>query len=887
MTHIIGTAGDDRGVDALHGTADDDLIEGFQGRDELFGGDGSDELDGGEDADKMYGGKGNDIYHVDNAGDLVVELAGEGSDTVFAARAYTLTNNVEKLVLTGSGNYQGNGNALNNSLIGNDGNNRLNGGDGNDTIGGGLGDDTLDGGSGLDTLNGGDGNDRYFLDKAADVVVEYSHHGSDTVFINGTYTLGANVENLTMTGDGNRFGTGNALDNVMTGNAGNNTLGGSDGNDIIDGGLGADTMRGGMGDDTFYVDNPGDAVVEYSGQGTDTVITGSSYELFPNVENLTLTGTADIYGIGNSLDNLLIGNAGANSLDGKRGADTMIGGAGNDTYTVDNAGDTVSEDAGGGVDTVIAAFSYTLGANVENLLLGSHALNGTGNSLDNTLSGSALDNDLDGAAGADSMSGKLGNDTYHVDNAGDQVHESTNAGIDTVMSSVSYTLSDNVENLVLSGGNLNGTGNGLDNSLTGTAGNNTLNGGAGADLLAGGAGNDTYIVDNLADVILENPGEGTDTVRSSQSYGLSDNLENLFLTGTANIDGTGNAGNNLIMGNAGDNSLDGGDGTDTLDFTGHQAVIVDLVAGTATGADIGSDHLVSIDKVIGTTFDDSLTGAGVQTLTGGAGNDTYYVGSTSIHLVEAAGGGTDTVVSSVNFALDFNFENLTLSGTDSLTGRGNRYDNVIIANDAGDILNGYGGNDTLIGGAGNDSLFDGGGTAMMRGGLGNDTYRVDGIGSVVDEDADGGIDTIVTTRSYSLVGLNVENLSVSVNDDAQKYYLTGNELNNTLHGGNEHDVLSGGAGDDILTGGGNGPGFENVGDTFVFSPGFGHDTVTDFQPNDERDVYHVDGLDFSAFDGTGRTVHTYEDGNNLVYDWGDGDVLTLLNMSFAAFDISG
>src|SRR5438034_984500 len=226
----------------------------------------------------------------------------------------------------------------------------------------------------------------------------------------------------------------------------------------------------------------------------------------------------------------------------------MVGGTGNDTYVVDNAADAVTENLGEGIDTVRASISYTLGANLENLMLtGSASIDGTGNELNNVLTGNSGDNTLDGRTGADTMAAGAGNDTYVVDNAGDVVAENPGEGIDTVRASISYTLGVNVENLTLTGSaDINATGNELSNVLSGNGGNNVLDGGAGADAMAGGAGNDTYVVDNAGDVVIENAGEGVDTVLSSVSYVTPANVENLTLTGSGDINATGNELNNVL-----------------------------------------------------------------------------------------------------------------------------------------------------------------------------------------------------------------------------------------------------------------------------------------------------------------------------------------------------
>ncbi|HYD16885.1 MAG TPA: hypothetical protein VEF76_00230 [Patescibacteria group bacterium] len=158
--------------------------------------------------------------------------------------------------------------------------------------------------------------------------------------------------------------------------AGNDVITGDSGSNTLDGGAGADTLTGGGGNDTYIVDNVGDVVA--AGDDFETVRSSIDYVLASGLDNLVLTGAADLTGTGNSGANTLIGNGGSNTLDGGAGVDVLIGGGGNDTYIVDSASDVVS--AGAGIDTVKAGYSYTLGANQENLLLtGSAPVNGTGN----------------------------------------------------------------------------------------------------------------------------------------------------------------------------------------------------------------------------------------------------------------------------------------------------------------------------------------------------------------------------------------------------------------------------------------------------------------------------------------------------------------------------
>ncbi len=412
---------------------------------------------------------------------------------------------------------------------------------------------------------------------ATDEQIRSVLNGLTAIEIRGEYRSGADtggLDNFRLTAAANtRIGTdgvdtvrGTGLADQLFGFAGNDIIIAGSGDDRLDGGAGNDRMTGGLGNDIYVVEQTGDVVTEAANGGFDTVEAWITHTLAAEVEQLVLKGAAAINGVGNALDNVLIGNGAANVLNGGVGADSMTGGLGDDIYVVDNAGDVVTEASNAGIDTVRTTISYTLGANVENLaLLGNGAVNGTGNTLSNSLTGNIAANILDGAGGADSMAGGRGDDIYMVNLAGDVVIEAFNEGVDTVRASVSYTLSANVENIEAFGnGSIQLTGNGLANRVIGGAGNNRLDGGAGADVMIGGKGSDTYVVDQTGDVVTELPGEGDDTVESFITYTLGDNVENLRLQGTAALTGVGNALNNLLYGNSGANILHGGDGKDYL-----------------------------------------------------------------------------------------------------------------------------------------------------------------------------------------------------------------------------------------------------------------------------------------------------------------------------------
>ncbi len=252
-------------------------------------------------------------------------------------------------------------------------------------------------------------------------------------------------------------------------------------------------MDGGDGIDTldYSADSNGVVVNLKTGIATGTTADGDK---FKNFENVTGTVYDDVL-TGDDNDNVLDGVSGNDTLIGGLGHDTLKGGTGSNIYVIDDADDTIVEAAGGGTDLVKTSLgTYTLTANVENLTLTGNANStGIGNALANTLTGNDSDNTLDSGKGAaDSLYGGKGNDTYVVHQAGDYIYEyNTTDGTDTVIADVSYTLNGwYIENLTLAegAGDINGTGQYWDNTITGNSGKNTLDGGALNDVLIGGGG---------------------------------------------------------------------------------------------------------------------------------------------------------------------------------------------------------------------------------------------------------------------------------------------------------------------------------------------------------------------------------------------------------------
>ncbi|MEF8701743.1 MAG: calcium-binding protein [Candidatus Accumulibacter sp. UW26] len=644
-------------------------IFAYGGNDYVYGGDDNDTLDGGTGDDYVYGGDGNDVLD-----------GGAGKDYLY-----------------GSGG--------NDSVFGQTGEDSLYGDDGNDTLDGGAGDDYLVGGQGADTyiLSKAGGQDRIanyddddsvdvakFTDVATTDVTGITRYGDHLVLQYGTLGGQLTVEDYfysdsatyyridtfdftnadwSVTDIKSRvitpgtelaesiYGYNNGTNRIFA-YGGNDYVYGGDGNDSLDGGAGNDTISGYDGDDTLLGQNGADRM--YGNSGNDT----------------------------------LRGGVGDDYLEGNEGADTYLI-ARNDghdviySYEPDSAVDkiqfsdvTLCDITGanrvntndfvlsyGTVSQVTVKYHFSAaqyqmgqivfsdGATIDKVVMGTVA--------GESLAGSATSNDfIIGAGGADLMTGFAGDDVYLTD-GGDSITEGAGGGTDTVLSSVTYSLASNLENLVLLAGAVNGTGNGANNLLCGNAAANVLDGGVGADTMVGGLGNDTYLCDNAGDVVTELAGQGTDTVKSYVTRSLAapgwTEVENLTLRGTSAINGTGNARANTLVGNDAANVLDGG--------------------------------------------------AGADAMLGGKGNDTYLCDHAGDIVTELAGQGIDTVKSYVTRSLSTagwtEVENLTLRGSSAINGTGNAWANTLVGNDAANTLNGATGNDKLTGGAGSDRFqFD-------------------------------------------------------------------------------------------------------------------------------------------------------------------------------------
>jgi Ca2+-binding RTX toxin-like protein len=625
------------------GTAGNDTLTGTDGRDRLLGLAGDDVIAGGFGDDVLDGGAGNDILYGGFSG--TQSWAGAGNDTYVFARGYgrdaiydydTTPGNVDTVRLAG----------LNQSDV---------------------------------TLSR-DTNNMYITINGTSDQLQVAGWGSGAAyrierieFADGSVLQGAALDLIPFLGtDGADTITATAGSDVIRGLGGNDTLYSGAGDDMLDGGTGNDVLFGGT---NGYAANAGagnDTYVFGRGYGSDTIV---DYDTTPgnldtillrdlnaadvtlrrdaNTFYVTVNGASDVLrvqdwgsSVASRVERLVfadgsvmdakalamvpyLGTAGADSITGTWDNEVMRGLGGNDTMWGGDGDDVL--DGGDGDD------------NLKGEAGNDAVLGGAGNDL---LYGGAGNDVLDGGTGDDRMYGSTGDDTYYVDSASDRLYEYLNEGIDTVVSSIDFTLADNFENLTLQGNAVRGTGNsaanvlrgnGLDNRLSGGAGDDYIDGGAGNDTMLGGTGNDTFVVDSAGDIVVENANEGIDTVRSSITYTLGDNVENLQLSGSGASNGTGNALANTITGNDAANVLSGGAGADVISGGGGN----DTIFG---GADA--------DQLDGGLGDDVVNGdAGDDVIEGGSGYDVLRGGADNDRITDSAGGavmdggdGADTLV---------------------------------------------------------------------------------------------------------------------------------------------------------------------------------------------------------------------------------------------------
>jgi Ca2+-binding RTX toxin-like protein len=877
---------------------DDHLVAGYY-TGTLFGGDGDDVVDGrgSQYLQSVDGGAGNDTLYT-NSNTFASAYGGDGDDLIYAHGLVHGDAGNDHIVMQVT-YYQGQvfadagddiieASSVGNFMVGGAGADTINGAGGADTlISGdltgpssstaaddmGLDHDVLSGGGGNDVfaaglgddVDGGAGNDTLSLSLGGSLSgVTFSTAG----LVSGapTTVFGAAISNIetlaylrgTEFADTLTLATQTTLLTVDAG-AGDDVVTSSNSSVSLSGGAGADRFTSGLAGDIFD-GGAGIDTVDYGLYATGVTVNlstgvGAGGDQLTNVENVDGAAQADAL-TGNSGANVLRGLAGNDTLDGQFGADTMIGGLGDDTYVVSDLTDQVVEADSEGTDLVLSSVNYTLPANVENLTL-QGAVNGVGNALANVITGGPGANVLDGAGGNDNLVG--GDGDVLIGGAGADVLDGIAGVVSASYVGNSTAITADLVSQVVTGGDADGdtlysiegiigtdfgdsiTGNSVGNNLIGGAGNDNIDGLAGADLILGQDGADTL-----------QGGAGNDTL----SGGDGDDV----IWGGADDDQLqGDNGNDLLRGGAGADVLSGGNGADTASYDQDGAVTVSLaVSGPQNTGGAGIDNLFSIENLIGSAFDDNLTGdgganaltglagndildggAGADSLVGGAGDDTYRVDNAGDVVTEAAGEGTDEVQSSISYTLGASLERLSLTGSAAINGAGNEFDNRLTGNGAANTLDGGGGADNLYGGAGDD------------------TYVVDQQGDLVFEDPGEGTDSVITTVGFYLYD-NIENLRLGTG--AGNIFGVGNALANTMIGNEGDNLMIGWDGNDLINGG--------AGNDALFGVN-GDDTITGGDGID----YLVGGSGDDVLDGGNQADAIYgEDGADTL--WGGTDFST-------------
>lgn len=694
IEHLIGG----EFADTLIGNAADNHLSGGRGDDGLSGGAGVDTLIGGKGNDTFTGGADTDYFVIDKAaGDIDtvtdfvigtdrIVLSGF-DDEVYTAATITQQGADTRLSLADGQvlllkNVQSEGLTLKNFVH----------------IPEGVRLSRLEQASGYGFGLSGANTERNLPDVTGSFLY-WAHDGGERVFGGtGADTIMGGQGDDVLVGESSTASTVGGND-IISGGEGYDVIRGGAGDDVLRGDVGLDYLGGDAGNDVLYLE--GDQAIEdhafttvlspninLSGAATHTgasVAGGAGNDRFVLVEDLLASASQGI--MGNLIDDFEVANANEKidlsqiravhsfadlnfsnvTVDGEVYLRVWLGTMASGTQYLTLKGVTAGQ---------LSTANFIFGQAVTQPKV---LLSGTG--ANDLLVGDAGGNTLDGGAGADVLEGRLGDDTYIVDNAGDVIKEVVGGGYDVVKSSVSHVLASEVEALQLQGSAaINGTGNELSNRLVGNSANNILNGGGGSDVMIGGLGDDTYGVDDGSDRIVESEGAGTDTVNSSVSFTLANHLENLSLTGTAAINATGNAANNVLRGNVADNRLDGAQGADRM--------------------------------------------------IGGQGNDTYFVDNAGDAVVEDLNGGNDTVISTLDYTLAANVEALTLSGP-ALNATGNELSNELIGNERNNRLYGAAGDDFLQGGRGDDRYVFGVGQGQDH--ISEDLEAAGGIDTIVFE----------------------------------------------------------------------------------------------------------------------------------------------------------
>ncbi len=735
------------------------------------------------------GGAGNDRASLDYSNyATTVQLSNVGigsySVTNAALTSFALSSTENVTFTGGSGDDIAGTTDGNDVLRGNAGNDDLQAGDGNDTIDGGAGNDYADGGTGLNTLiggggldvlvdsgaggsiDGGGGADVLILDRsassAAQVFSFVGGNASNTTLVDGTTFKNVEVAGIT-TGSGDDSVSFSFITTVASSAHFN----------------GFNVFNGGAGNDR--------ATLDYSNYGTAIQFTNTGIGSY-SVSNVGLTSFA----LSNIEDVSVSGGAGADVIGSVGGNDVLNGNGGNDDLQAGAGNDTINGGDGNDYGDGGTGLNALTGGNGNDVLADS----GVGGSLDGGANADAMILDRSAAVAALAFSFAGGN-----------------AGNTTLVDGTTFK---NMEVASIT------TGSGDDSvsfsNITTVASSAHFNG---FNVFNGGNGNDRATLDysNYATAVqLSNVGIGAYSASNASltSFSLS-SIENVTFKGGAGDDTvTTSDGTDIISGGAGNDTLDGGAGTDTADFSSDTGgVTVNLVAGTATGAQSGNDTVANFENVTGGGGNDTISGTdGANVLLGGNGNDTLIGGLGDDTL--NGGAGSDTA----DYSADTQGVNANLFvGAASGAGIGNDLligiENVT-SGSGNDTLIGDANANTLIAGSGNDSLAGGGGNDTLKGGAGIDTadFSVDTAGVTVDLVA--GTATGSLNGSDTLSG--IENIiSGSGNDtltgDTNVNVITGGAGNDTIHGGDNDDSLFSGVGTDKLFG-------DNGNDVLVFGASF-------------------------------------------------------------------